>query len=183
MYVLTLATSAGLSAHLDAVRAGAIASHGDAAAAAHMTLFRALPAARLGDVDARLLDVAARLGPLRARTGAVRRREGGVVVLLEGGGERRVAAMREALAQEWAGALGEGDGAPFVPGWVVVEGVGNAYVVEKTVQELERWEGAKGFVHGLVLWRVAEDGAWSFHKSYEFLGTERWPLEENKESG
>ena len=180
--MLTLATSAGLSAHLDAVRAGAIAAHGNAAAAAHVTLFGALPAAALGRVDERLRRLAAQLAPLRVRTGAVLRLEGGVAVML-GGGERQVRRVREGLRGEWEGWLAEGDRGGFVPGWVVVEGVGNGYVVEKTVQELERWEGAKGFVHGLVLWRVTRDGVWSFHRSYEFLGSERWPVEEKKESG
>lgn len=183
VYVLTLATSPDLSAKMQALRSTHILAHGDVHAGAHVTLFRALAPAHLQRVEEALQRACARRAPLRASTGEVLRLPKGVAVALERGVERRVVVLREELRAEWEQALEEVDRGPFRGAWVVVDGVENGYIVERTMQELERWEGAKGFVHGLVLWRVAVDGAWSFHRSYEFLGKEKWPVDEKKQSG
>lgn len=170
--MLTLATSPSLSLKLQELRGKYFPNHRDKAGA-HITLFHALPSSHLEQVEARLRELTARLSPIRARTGDVIRMKKGAAIALSKAADLEIKKVYEGLKQEWYGWLSEQDKVGFRGHWTIVNKVDNGYVVERAVQELERWQGAEGEIHGLVLWKWSEDGRWGFWRRFEFLGRGR----------
>lgn len=169
LYVLTLATSPELSMKMQELRGKYFPNHRNKVGA-HIILFRAIPASKLPLIETRLKQVTSRLSPIKARTGEVLRMKRGAGVTLSKAADLEIRKVHEGLKQEWYGWLSEQDKVGFRGHWTIVNKVDNAYVVERAVQDLERWEGAEGWVKGFVLWRFREDGTWDFWRGFEFLG-------------
>lgn len=172
VYVLTLATSPELSLKMQEVKGKYFPNHRDKVGA-HVTLFHALPSSHLAAVETRLQELTSRLSPIKARTGEVIRMKKGAAVALSKAADLEIKKVHEGLKQEWYAWLSEQDKASFRGHWTIVNNVDNGYVVERAVQELERWEGAEGTMHGVVLWKFREDGTLGFWRRFEFLGEER----------
>lgn len=172
VYVLTLLES---KAHHDAVTAQRAAHFPPKInkLAAHIALFRALPAAQRERIDGDIARLAARTRPFEiATSNAFRMRQGvGVGV---GEGSREARRVWEGLKSQWEGEdwLSEQDAGGFRAHYTVQNKVGDEQVVKKSLDEVSRWcegGGSRGKVEGLVLWRY-DRGWWRHEKDWRFPG-------------
>ncbi len=141
---------------------------------AHLTLFHALPAERLAEVDAALRDVCGSRGALPLEAAGPMRLGKGVAVRVEGNG---LAKVRTELAERFVGAFGEemtgqdrGGSRGKFRGHVTVQNKVTPGEAAALYGRLRAgWEPFPVTGEGLALWRY-RGGPWELVKRHRFGG-------------